>query len=272
MVIFAKIFGMKKLLAFLGIVIVFLSPKPTQAWGLIGHRIVGQIADSYLTVKAKKEIKAILGFESVAIASNWADFIKSDSNYRSYNPWHYVNFLPNISQQEFEAALAADTGVNAYVKSKFLISELKQNRLMPTETKRMYLRLLIHIIGDVHQPFHLGRKDDNGGNSIKVKWFGDNSNLHAVWDEKLIEYQQLSYTEYAAAINNVTLAQRLQWQKQTFEQWLFDTYQLTNKVYAAAKPDENLRFEYNFKFVADMNDQLLKGGIHLAAVLNDIYK
>ena len=97
-------------------------------------------------------------------------------------------------------------------------------------------------------------------------------NLHSVWDSNLIEFQQLSYTEYAAAINFTTLTQRKKWQAQTLPQWIYDTYTLTEKVYAGTKADERWDYLYNYKFIAPLNDQLVKGGVHLAGVFNDIYK
>lgn len=247
-------------------------PIKSNAWGLLGHRIVGQIADSYLTSKTKTEIIKILGFESIAIASNWTDFVKSDPAYKFLSTWHYVNIKSGLTFNEVDSTFNADTTINAFTKTNFLIRELKTNKLLPIDKKIMYLRILIHLIGDLHQPMHLGKIEDRGGNAIKVKWFNDDVSLHQIWDEKLISYQELSYTEYAAAINNTTLAQRNAWQKQTLTQWMYDTYQLSEKVYANTVADSRLDFAYNFKFVAALNDQLLKGGVHLAGVLNDIFK
>ncbi|MBI3233025.1 MAG: S1/P1 Nuclease, partial [Bacteroidetes bacterium] len=73
-------------------------PFCSMAWGVLGHRIVGQIADTYLTKTAKKEIFKILGNESVAMASNWPDFIKSDPAYSYLNNWHYINFKGGLSE------------------------------------------------------------------------------------------------------------------------------------------------------------------------------
>ena len=254
------------------LVIIIILPLSTQAWGVLGHRVVGQIADSYLTPKAKLEIKKILGFETIALASNWPDFIKSDPAYKYLSPWHYVNLKSGLTFEQMDTFLQADTNTNAYTKINFMVAELKKNKLLTQDTKQLYVRLLIHIIGDVHQPLHLGRLEDRGGNAIKVKWFSDEVNLHQVWDEKLVEFQELSYTEYAAAINNTTPAQRATWQKQTLTQWLYDTYTLTEKVYAESPADTRFDYAYNFKFVAPMNDQLLKAGVHLAGVFNDIFK
>jgi hypothetical protein len=263
---------MKKYIKICFAYIIFSVPFFCNAWGLLGHRIIGQIADGYLTPKAKIEITKILGFESVAMASNWPDFVKSDTAYRYLSLWHYVNFKSGLSYEQLDAYLKADTSTNAYTKINFLTTELKKSKLLPTETKKLYVRLLIHLIGDVHQPLHLGRVDDRGGNAVKVKWFNSDANLHQIWDEKLISFQELSYTEYVNAINFTTLKQRSAWQKQTLSQWMFDTYQLTEKVYAETVPDSRLDFLYNYKFIASLNDQLLKAGVHLAGVLNDVFK
>ena len=255
------------------IVAIFLYlPFSSSAWGVLGHRIVGQIADSYLTKKAKLEIQKILGFESIAIASNWPDFIKSDPAYKYLATWHYVNLNSGLSFDQVNNFFMADTATDAYTKINFIVKELKTNRLLNIEAKQLYVRLLIHIIGDVHQPMHLGRPDDRGGNAVKVKWFSEETNLHSVWDSNLIEFQQLSYTEYATAINHTTLAQRKTWQQQTLTQWLFDTYTVTEKIYVETKADQRLDYAYNFKFIAPLNDQLLKAGVHLAGVFNDIFK
>jgi len=136
----------------------------------------------------------------------------------------------------------------------------------------MYLRLLIHIVGDIHQPLHVGRLEDLGGNRIRVLWFGDSTNLHSVWDEKLIASQNLSYTEYVKAINHSTKSQRMQWQEQTMNEWFFESYQLAGKIYSGiTQPYQRLGFRYNFDYVEILNSQLLKAGIRLAGLLNSIF-
>ena len=240
-------------------------------WGQTGHRVVGEIADGYLSSKAKKAIAEILGTESIAISSNWADFIKSDSTYNYLSPWHYINVKQGLSQAEFNTFLQNDTITDAYTQLNFLIAELK-NKQLAVEKKQMYLRLLIHIVGDIHQPLHVGRLEDLGGNRIRVLWFGDSTNLHSVWDEKLIGSQNLSYTEYAKAINHATKVQRQQWQAQPMKEWFFESYQLAGKIYSGiTQPHQRLSFRYNFDYIEMLNGQLLKGGIRLAGLLNSIF-
>ncbi|MEP6612715.1 MAG: S1/P1 nuclease, partial [Mucilaginibacter sp.] len=177
----------------LAIAVLYL-PIQSMGWGTNGHRICGQIAYSYLSPQARKAIKEILGNESIAMASNWADFIKSDDNYKYLSSWHYIDFDNPYTYPEMQAFLAKDTAVDAYTKMNFLIAELKK-KSTSKENKQLYLRLLIHIIEDVHQPMHTAHTDDQGGNGFKVKWFNNDTNLHSVWDSQLIDFQQLSYTE-----------------------------------------------------------------------------
>ena len=248
----------------------FYLPFQTNAWGVLGHRIVGQIADSYLTPTAKKEIQKILGTETIGMAANWADFIKSDSIMSYLSPWHYVDVEGGLAHADFLAYLKHDTATDAYTKLNFLIKELK-NKNLPLAKKQMFLKLVIHIVGDIHQPLHVGHPEDEGGNKIKVTWFGTNTNLHSVWDSRLIDFQQLSYTEYTAAINHTTKAQKLAWQKQPLTEWLYQTYQIAQNVYADSKPDDKLGYVYNYKFIDVLNQQLVRGGIHLAGLLNEIF-
>ena len=253
------------------LILFFYLPFSSIAWGTLGHRIVGQIADTYLTKQTKKEIYKILGNESIAITSNWPDFIKSDPAYDYLGPWHYINLKAGLSETEVKNYLATDTVTDAYTKINWLTAELK-NKSLEQDKKVLYLRLLIHIVGDIHQPLHVGRPDDRGGNGIKVNWFKDPTNLHSVWDSKLVDFQQLSYTEYAAAVNYSTKAQRAAWQAEPVSEWIWQSYQHAEKIYADIKPDDKLGYDYNFRYINTVNQQLLKGGVHLAGLLNEIFK
>lgn len=257
---------------FFCIIITVIISYPVLAWGPTGHRVVGQIADSYLTPKAKAALHKILGNESVAISSNWADFIKSDSTMNYLSPWHYINIPAGMSYADFTTYLKNDTATDAYTRLNFLIKELKKKNLA-ADKKKMYLRLLIHITGDIHQPMHVSRAEDQGGNKIKVHWFNETTNLHSVWDDKIIEMQKLSYTEYVANINHSSLAERKTLQQQPIVKWFYESYQLADSIYKGiTQPEQKLGYRYNFDNIEMLNQQLLKGGIRLAGILNEIFK
>lgn len=262
-----KTTSLKKLLL---IIALFYLPFKTMAWGTQGHRICGQIANTYLTPKARKAIEAILGNESIAMASNWADFIKSDPDYNYLSPWHYIDFDKAYTYPDMVTYLSQDTKVDAYTKLNFLIGELKKKDLS-RENKLLYLRMLIHIVEDVHQPMHTAHTDDKGGNDFKVNWFSTPTNLHSIWDSQLIDFQQLSYTEYVAVINHSTLAQRTEWQKAPISQWLFESNQIAEKLYTEIRPGDTLNYKYNFTHLDTLNQQLLKAGVRLAGILNQLF-
>jgi hypothetical protein len=249
----------------------FFVPFYSFSWGVLGHRVVGQIAESYLIPKAKIEVQKILGTESIAMVSNWADFIKSDSAYSYLSSWHYIDMDSGLTTNQLKSYLEKDTATDIYTKMNFLVKELKNKRL-PIGQKRIDLKLLIHFVGDIHQPLHVGHRGDLGGNRIKVLWFNTSTNLHSIWDDQLINFQQLSYTEYTDAINHTTTKQRLAWQKQSISEWVIESYQIAEKLYSEInQPDQKLNYRYNYDHVQMLNERLLKAGVRLAGLLNELF-
>lgn len=253
----------------LGLAIIY-APVQSMAWGTNGHRISGQIAENHLTPKAAAAVKAILGNESIAMASNWADFIKSDPAYNYLYNWHFVDFDRPMAYPEMTEYLNHDTNPNAYNKLEFLIGELKKPSTSK-ENKLLYLRMLIHITEDIHQPMHTAHASDKGGNDFKVNWFNKPTNLHSVWDTELINFQELSYTEYVKAIDHPTTAQVKEWQAAPVSKWIFESTNLAEQFYNEIKPGDTLNYKYNFTHLDILNQQLLKGGIRLAGLLNQIF-
>ena len=262
---------MKKFKIYIVFIVIFCLPQFSIAWGTLGHKVVGQIAESYLTPKANTAIKDILGDETLAKASIWADFVKSDPSFNYLNNWHYINFKEGLSEKDMKAYLETDTATGAYTKVNFLVKQLK-NKHLEKEKKKLYLRLLIHIVGDIHQPLHTGREVDLGGSKIKVLWFDKPASLHSVWDEKMIDHQEMDFIEYSKSINYTTKQQVIQWQKDPISHWLFQSYQLAEQLYHEIKvPNEKLSSSYNKQHIQAANEQLLKGGVRLAGLLNQIF-
>ncbi|RPD40338.1 S1/P1 nuclease [Chitinophaga barathri] len=246
----------------------------TSAWGPTGHRVTAEIASFYLTAKAKLAISRIIGNESLAMIANWPDFIKSDTTdkYKHTSSWHYLDFPGHISRQEFDRLLGEAKGENLYSQTLAMIKELKTASTTP-ERKRFALAFLVHMIGDMHQPLHVGRDEDMGGNKIQLSWFDRPTNLHKVWDEYLIDFQQYSYTEYSNILNRVVTASAAKsMQSGSIPDWMWQSHVLSDKVYAGSPEGAKLSYSYNYVFVEDLNAQLLKGGLRLARILNDTFK
>lgn len=240
-------------------------------WGLTGHRVVGEIAQQHLSKKAKKELRKLIGSETLAWWANWPDFIKSDSTWNHASPWHYVDLAGHLPKDEFIAELKKLPGKNLYTQIQAMVAELK-NKSLPAEQRRTALKFLIHLVGDLHQPLHVGRDEDQGGNKIVVYWFGEKTNLHSVWDSKFIESQQYSYTEYAKLLDIATDTQVKAWQSSSLEDWFYESHVAADAIYDATPGESKLSYRYNYQFQQMLNEQLLKGGIRLAALLNKAFE
>jgi hypothetical protein len=260
---------MKSLLIFL--LVGFLNTSTTTelkpVWGPTGHRATGKIADKHLTKKAKKQIDKLLNGESLAFVSTYADQIKSDKKYNDFYTWHYVNMPLDTKYEDSEKNPKGDlvTGINK------CISVLK-NKNSNAEDKAFYLRMLVHFIGDLHQPMHIGRAEDKGGNTIQVQWFGRGTNLHRVWDEDMIREWKMSYIELANNSQDLSKEQIKAIEKGTVVDWVHDTHKLSKIVYKSVKVGEKLRYRYSYDHFGTVRTQLQKGGIRLAKLLNDIFK
>lgn len=249
--------------------LLLLTPAHTrhdaQKWGKNGHRIVGDIAADYLTPKARKAVDRILGPTSIAIASTWMDRIKSNPKYDYTHDWHWVTIPKGKTYAETDKNPNGDV-INAL---RTIIHELKSGSLSPEEETRK-LKMLIHLVGDIHQPLHVGNGNDRGGNDVDVEWFYDDSNLHRVWDSEMIDDRKLSYTEFSTAINHPSEKQVAKWQDSRVIDWARESKKLRDEVYDMPK-DHELGYKYQYEHRELLNRRLLKAGVRLAGVLNEIY-
>jgi len=242
-----------------------------MAWGLTGHRIIAEIAQRHLSKKARKNLEKLIGKAPLAFWANWPDYIKSDTTdkWTQTGNWHYVDLPGHLDKEEFTHDLEALQGKNLYTQIQQMESLLK-NKELPLEQRQIALRFLIHFIGDLHQPLHVGRDEDAGGNKIKVTWFGKPSNLHTVWDSELIDYQKWSYTEYATNIDTVNQDEIMQIQAGSLEDWFYQSHELSDVIYDKTPDGSRLSYNYNYLFFDRLNAQLLDGGLRLARILNQI--
>ncbi|MFY0605506.1 MAG: S1/P1 nuclease [Cyclobacteriaceae bacterium] len=247
------------------VILLVLIASEAMSWGQTGHRVVGLIAEKHLTKKAKKTICEILQNESLAEVSNFMDFIKSDPSYRHMSPWHYTTIPDGMTYEEAGTSEKGDI----IVTIDRLISELKSKKFSD-EDEAFALKCLVHLIGDIHQPLHVGNGDDSGGNQVKLEYFWKSSNLHRVWDLGMIDGTRYSYTEYTNWINHASNSQVEKWQSQTTLDWAYESQAARSQVYDFPE-DKKLSYRYDYDNRALLNQRLLQAGIRLAGVLNEIY-
>ncbi len=239
----------------------------TTDWGATGHRTVGAIAQEHLNKSVERKINQLLKGESLALVSTFGDDIKSDKRFKHLDPWHYINMPFDVNYEDSDKNPEGDI----YIAINTCIDILK-NKNSTEEDQVFHLKMLVHLMGDLHQPMHVGRVEDKGGNTIQLQWFKKGTNLHRVWDSELIDHFGMSYQELASNRSKMSKGQLKAWEQGTVADWLAETHKLTPAVYESVTVGQNLSYEYAYEHMGLVRVQLQKAGVRLAKILNEIYK
>jgi hypothetical protein len=254
------------------------TPSPALAWGKTGHRVVAALAEAQLSGLAKAHVKELLGIESLDEAATWPDEMRSDPSpfwQKSSGAFHYVT----LNGVVYDHAPPEGDALEALARYTATL----RNPAASLAEKQLALRFVIHLVGDLHQPLHAGKCCDRGGNDVKVKWFGRDSNLHTVWDSLLVDDEQLSFTELTAKLARHTANEDvIRWWNVNPRDWVSESAQIRETVYPAMPPQGStdkeggptvpeLSYSYVYKFTPVMEQRLKQAGVRLAAYLDAIY-
>lgn len=240
----------------------------SMAYDATGHRIVADIAYKNLTPKAKATVDKLLGKQGIVYEATWADEIKSDKKYDySYN-WHFQNLKDSMSNQQLENLYNTPKAEGEHL---FYAIQLMKTRISKDKNDTEALKFMVHFIGDFHQPMHLGRAEDQGGNKTPVKWFGKTINMHSLWDSYIMEAQNYTYSEYSQYLTNKFEPKKNTLTKESLMQSLYYVYQVRTKILTYDYTDTN-NYHYTYAFSDAQDELLFRGGIQLAKMLNELYK
>ena len=225
-------------------------------WSKTGHRTVGHIAQQHLTGKAKRAIADLLSGHDLAFVANFADEIKADRSFSKFSAWHYVNFPADKDYTEVEPSPYGDV-VMGIQKCIEIVKSASSTRA----DKVFYLKMLVHLVGDLHQPMHVGRLEDRGGNDLQVQWFDKGTNLHRLWDSDLINSFGMSCTELAATMPKMSRKRIKQLQAGTVYDWVEESQDLATELYDSVEVGEKLGYQYSYKYNDLLLQQLHLGGL-----------
>ena len=251
----------------LGVAIALCMSIAVFGWGQTGHRAIGKIAENHLTEKAKQSLKEIMGHESLAESSTWMDEVRSDKRYNFAKTWHYVTVPKGMGYHSAEHEEKGDA-YEAIVRMKNILKNVESTKTQKIEA----IRMLAHLVGDIHQPLHVGTGEDRGGNNVKIKWFYEDSNLHRIWDSGMIEEKKMSFSEIAELVDHPTdgISQEVA-SSTDLDVWVKEAVELRPQVYDIGDRDY-LSYEYMYKNWSTVKAQLYKSGVRLAQILNNIYE
>lgn len=237
------------------------------AWGQKGHDAVAEIATRHLTPATAAAIDSILDGRTLVYWANWLDNASHTKPYAYTKTWHYKNVDAGMTYEEAPANPAGDavTAIKAQI-------ETLSNPETSKEQAELALKILTHIVGDIHQPLHMGHATDLGANRIKVKFFGRDANLHSVWDSRILESgHSWSYSEWADQLDRLTPDEVAAVADGSVDDWARETLPIAETIYNAFPDGSKLSFNEVFEWTPVVEQQLLRGGLRLARTLNSIF-
>jgi hypothetical protein len=259
---------MKKYLLLL---LVCISTLILISWGFTGHRTVALIAERHLTLQAKTAVADLLGSESIADVSTWADQVRNKPEYKNTAGWHFLNLPLGLNLTDFEKQVKSQDKESVYtalIKQQLVLKSTSSTREQRIEA----LKYIVHFVGDAHQPMHISRSEDKGGNTIQLQYEGKGTNLHSLWDSKLLDKQGMSDTQMSTELDKATPAQIKQWQSENILYWIYESYQISSQLYSEVKSGSKLDDTYYQKHIGTVNERIEKAAIRLAGVLNEAFK
>jgi len=268
----------KKLIALL--LLAALLPSQLLAWGPKGHAIVADLAQARLTPAARANLQLLLGNDSLASISTWADQVRKDRD-ESFG-WHFVDIpkdAPGFSQardcfrpQDKHKDALTDHH-NCVVDRIEMFQKVLGDGSASRESRLEALKWIVHFVGDLHQPLH-AIEEARGGNDIKLPAFGSakcgdyDCNLHWAWDSLLLEHAGVSEEDYVRRLNELIARKHMEQQAGgTAVDWANESHLQARRIIdpRPAAIDE----AYYLANIELVNEKLALAGVRLAALLNE---
>lgn len=251
------------------VVALVVPPMTALAFGSDGHLIVGYVADEYLCAATRRAIKPLMGGYSLGDIGIWADRIRSDPDWYQASSWHYLNVG---DRQSIARRRRPPRGDVLTALDKF--QRQLQDKSLDAQMRAQALRFVVHFVADVHQPLHVGRSQDQGGNRIDVRVGDYSTNLHVLWDSYLILQAGLEPLAYAQQIAPLANGKVETWQASTPLGWAVESQNLRPKIYAYGQLAGNGYVELSSSYLSASKDivelRLVQAGVRLAGLLNAI--
>lgn len=229
-----------------------------KAWGLLGQQVTVQVAEKYLSSQARQEIDRLLNGKRLSDLASWADQVRRSPEWVYTGNWHYINVPDSFKY------VPSDIVGAIQLSRENLSTELEDGQRL------IWLKFLIHFMGDIHQPLHVGRPEDRGGNSTKVKFRGKIVNLHSLWDGILLNERKL---DVGAFVKRLVSQERPTGElSKSFDPALVVEENFKQRGFVYSFSQDEIDENYATKAMEIVDERLWTGGIRLASALNEAFK
>lgn len=243
-----------------------LTPESAR-WGRLGHRVIARVAASQLNDAARREVRFLLGDETLASVSTWADEVRNDRPETAN--WHYVN-IP-VTDSVFRRDRYCPDGCVIEALNRQLA--ILANRSASRSERAEALKWVVHLTEDLHQPLHSGDRGDRGGNDVQITWNGRPSNMHRLWDSEMLEADGRDENAWVTRFEQ-EIARRgdlVRLRQGTPESWAMEAHDVSRDVvYPFIPPSLALDRQYHDQVRVILEDRMLRASVRLASLLNGV--
>ena len=280
-----------------------------DSWGAVGHRIVARLAQTQLTDKASEWARELVPWHwngNLSAMAVWGDdILYPDSNPSGFDNWqwsrplHFINTPDWSCNYRVERDCPNDICVHGAIKNYTKRLESELDDIQHQEA----LYFLLHFVGDIHQPLHVGFKSDYGGNQVRGKLIisskkkkernffisgrfmnvSGQTNLHSIWDTGIINYRirtdfYSDWNLYYEYIYQIMIRQTVPTNDNDIEQWIQESLDIVcGHAYfddQNEKMNSSIRFHLKDKYYQSnyklIEQRLAQGGRRLGALLNQL--
>ncbi|MGI9259739.1 MAG: S1/P1 nuclease [Gammaproteobacteria bacterium] len=252
----------REILLFLATLFVF---EGASAYGPAGHRVAGVIAESHLCPAALLAIDRFGEGDRVGDLGSWADQIRSTERWRESAPWHYMNIADHTSLDDYRTPPEGD-----------ILWAIERFRTRLADTALSHrdradaLKFLIHFVVDLHQPLHVGRVEDLGGNMIDIVVSGESVDLHRYWDSAVIR-DELPVSDYLRRSAALIRLMEENLADTTPRDWAVESQTLRRFVYEFDTVTGSIDSHYEAVARDVTRIRLIQAGLRLAGELNALF-
>jgi hypothetical protein len=234
-----------------------------HAWGDKGHRIVAAIARGQLDKEVVELVDYYLKGTTWEDAACWMDQPSQNKKYEATKAQHLVT-LPK------DKTFVKSREPSLINQLDFVTSMIQKRSMLGLEMVGEHIRILFHLLADLHQPLHAGYPEDKNGSTAAVKYNGKTTDLHSFWDNDIIDESKVDVWKCTKYIFGLQQKDRSAIQKIDYVSWLNETRATLGDVYAFK--DGVLDKAYIDKNAALVEQQLSKAALRLIAVINSLFK
>jgi hypothetical protein len=249
-----------------------VNPVRAARWGYDAHRLICDIAWREMNPAARTAVQRILATdrppERFSESCIWADEVRNDTAYARYVTAHYMN-VPSGREGVDPAVDCAET--YCVIEAIRDLTASVADRSLPAAGRRDALRFLVHLVADLHQPMHVGRPEDRGGNDVPLRFFDEPTNLHTLWDAGLVQRALLDPWDGRRLHESIAPAERAAWDDLDPVTWANESYRIVEReAYRGVEPGAPLGNVYADRNAATVELRIVQAGYRLGRLLNQL--